>query len=90
MDKNEQIHLILKYFSGIWINTEHLQNIKNTLIEKDEIILQKILQSLHDYYQKQNELHTDLIRRLTKLNLQFDEKVDFIKENAEIEKQFNF
>ena len=76
MDKNKKIEYVVKYLIWIWLNQEKIEPFKEELLAKDESFIDDILQKLSNYYEKQNFLDKEYIKKLEKLNNDFDEKIE--------------
>ena len=76
MDKNKKIEYVVKYLIWIWLNQEKIEPLKEELLAKDESFIDDILQKLSNYYEKQNFLDKEYIKKLEKLNNDFDEKIE--------------
>jgi len=92
MTKEEKIEYLIKLLIGIWLIEEKIDGIKNELFQKNENQIDEIIIKLEQYYQKQNILDKEFIKKLDKINNQIDESIESIVEKFEVEKlqSFNF
>ncbi len=90
MWKDKKIEYVIKYLVWIGLLETKIESLKVELFSKDEKIIDEILQKLWEYYQKQNILDKEFLKKLEKLNTEFDEKLEQTIDKIVAEDIINF
>ncbi len=90
MWKDKKIEYVIKYLVWIGLLETKIESLKVELFSKDEKIIDEILQKLWEYYQKQNILDKEFLKKLEKLNNEFDEKLEQTIDKIVAEDIINF
>ena len=90
MWKDKKIEYVIKYLVWIGLLETKIESLKVELFSKAEKIIDEILQKLWEYYQKQNILDKEFLKKLEKLNNEFDEKLEQTIDKIVAEDIINF
>lgn len=90
MEKEKSIESILEILSKLGESDSKIEEHKYILSMLDDWKVEKTLIRLNEIFNKNLELHKQLLNKMKKLNNEFEESLDEIKEKTEIHNLINF
>lgn len=90
MDKKEKISLLISIFEKLWLDRNDINENQKILEQKNDEELLNILENLWNIISKQKNIDNNLIQKIRKIGINFDENIDNLSEKINIDKNINF